>query len=119
MSKTQKFLQLENELKPYREVLKRASEAMRDNEVSNYPIFVAHKNELEVGLVLIDKNMKGFKWTINVSSLEEFVAKSIVHPEKIEDFKKVFKDPDSHICFFVLSELGAQFVYIPIENISE
>ncbi len=114
MSDLSKYLQLERELKAYVKILSQASVAMRDNDVSDYPIFVAHKQEIELGLKLIDRDDKKHIWSINISSLEEFTAKSVILPEKIEDFKKVYKDPDVQLCIFVLSELGASFVYLPI-----
>lgn len=114
MSDLSKYLQLERELKQYREILNRASVAMRDNEVSNYPIFVAHKQEVELGLKLIEQDNEKFLWSINISSLEEFVAKQVIVSEKLEEFKKVFKKPDDQLCIFVISELGAAFVYLPI-----
>ncbi len=114
MSKLSKYLQLERELKTYREILDKASRAMRDNDVSEYPIFVAHKQEIELGIKLIEAREGKYIWSINISSLEEFVAKSVILPEKIEQFREVYKDPDAQLCIFVLSELGASFVYIPI-----
>jgi len=114
MSDLSKYLQLERELKRYREILSRASTAMRDQEVSDYPIFVAHKQEVELGLKLIEQDDEKFVWSINISSLEEFVAKQVITTDKIEEFKKVYKDPDDQLCIFVISELGASFVYLPI-----
>lgn len=117
MGLTSKYLQLERELNQYNEFLANASLAMRDNEVSNYPIFVAFKDkiEIELGLKLIEKSAKIREWNINISSLEEFVAKSLILADKVEDFKKVYKDPNDALCLFVLSELGASFIYLPIK----
>ncbi|NJL74411.1 MAG: hypothetical protein HC892_04550 [Saprospiraceae bacterium] len=52
-------------------------------------------------------------WSINISSLEEFVVKQLIEVHKIDDFRRVYKDPKHHLCFFVLSELGATFNFIP------
>ena len=117
MGLASKYLQLEKELNHYNEFLANASRAMRDNDVSNYPIFVAFKDqiEIELGLKLIEKTERKSEWNIHISSLEEFVAKSLIMSEKIDDFKKVYKDPDESLCIFVLSELGASFIYLPIK----
>ena len=63
---------------------------------------------------LIEQDDEKFIWSINISSLEEFVAKQVISSEKLEEFKKVYKSPDDHLCIFVISELGAAFIYLPI-----
>ena len=62
---------------------------------------------------MVDKDTVNGKWSVNASSLEEFVTKQIIQPDKVDNFKSVFKNPESDLCLFVLSELGAKFVFIP------
>ena len=80
MSKTGKFLQLENELEPYKILMSKAMDSIMDQEISSYPIFVVHQHEVELGVPIVDKeNVTGI-WSINASSLEEFVYKlSLIH----------------------------------------
>lgn len=111
--KSEKFLKLELELQVYRQMMAEALEIILDKEVTKYPIFIAHQQELELGIKLADKEKVKGNWTIHASSLEEFVAKQIIFEAKIEEFKKTYKSPKDHLCVFVLSELGAQFVFIP------
>jgi hypothetical protein len=111
--KTEKFLKLELELKVYSKMMADASQVIIDKEVSSYPIFVAHQQELELGIQLADREKVAGNWNIHASSLEEFVAKQIIFEDKVKEFKKNYKDPLQHICVFVLSELGAQFIYLP------
>lgn len=113
MEGADKFLQLENELKPYRKILSKASEVVLDENVSKYPIFVVHQQEVAMGIPLIESDGKQFKWSVNVSTLEEFVTKGIIFEDKIDEFRKNYKDPEEFLCFFSLSELGAQFLYLP------
>ena len=115
MSKTERYILLEQELKPYINVMGQAADIVLDQDVSNYPIFLAHQQELEMGIP-ITTTEEGAKWSIHASTLEEFVSKQIIFPEKIEEFKSNYKDPKESICIFVLSELGAQFVFIPRQN---
>lgn len=112
MSKAELFIQLENELKRYQKVMSEAADIIMDQEVTKYPIFVAHQQELEIGIP-ITKLEDGEKWAIHASSLEEFVSKQIIFPEKIEEFKSNYKEAKDSLCIFVLSELGAQFVFLP------
>lgn len=114
MGKTERLLLLEQELSIYVKALKEASTIIRDQGVSKYPIFVAHQDEMTIGIPVIEKDKAKGKWNFNASTLEEFVVKKIVHEGKVQEFQKNYKDPDEHICIFVLSELGAKFVYLPI-----
>jgi hypothetical protein len=103
---------LEAELQPYKKALGKAADTILEQAVSEYPIFVVHQHDVEIGIPLIAQDHQ-LNWSVNASSLEEFVAKNIIEPEKIEPFKDVYKDPEYFICLFVLSELGANFVFIP------
>lgn len=104
---------LEQELKTYKKVLQQASSAIVTQNVSNYPIFVAHQHEANIGLSLIKKEEQATEWSINASTLEEFVTKNIVDNSKIEEFKTIYKTPNSHACIFVLSEIQSTFVFYP------
>lgn len=111
MSKTERYFQLKEELKVYIKPMFQASEIIFNEGVSKYPIFVAHQQEVSIGLPIIEKEKTGGLWSIHASTLEEFVAKNIVFSDKIEEFKDTFKDPEEFVCVFVLSELGAKFVF--------
>lgn len=112
-TKSEKFLKLEEELEPYRMLMSQAADIIMDKDVSSYPIFVVHQQEMEMGIPIADKEKVKGNWSINASSLEEFVTKQIIFEEKVEEFKKSYKSPDAYLCLFVLSELGAQFIFIP------
>lgn len=107
------FRILEQELQPYKAILSKAADAVMNQEVSDYPIFVVHQQEVSMGIPLVDKDTSKGNWSVNVSSLEEFVTKQIVDNQKVDNFRKTYKDPEEFLCLFVLSELGAQFIFIP------
>ncbi len=109
---SEKFIQLEKELSIYYKMMGDASDIILDQDVTEYPIFVAHQQTMEIGLVLAERGKVKGNWTIHATSLEEMVYKQIIKEENIEEFKKVFKDPKYHFCVFVLSELGAQFIFL-------
>ena len=110
-----KYLKLREEIKPYLKVLKEASRMIRDQDVSNYPIFVFHQQEVELGIVIVDRSEVSGNWSVSASTLEEFVARQLIEEENVPGFKKHYRDPDAHFCLFVLSELGAEFIFIPQE----
>lgn len=91
-----------------------AAQVILDNDVSKYPIMVAHQQEVELGMPIYKKeDHKNAKWSIHASTLEEFVSKQLIFEDKVKDFKENYKTVDSSICVFVLSELGAEFIFIP------
>lgn len=116
MNKAELFLQLEKELDIYRKLMTQATDLILAQDVSKYPIMVAHQQELEIGSPLTAENHPGI-WKIHASTLEEFVQRQIIFPEKIKDFKSNFKDVTLFVCVFVLSELGAQFIFLPRKEI--
>ena len=111
-TKRTKFRLLELELKEYKKVLGDAVDTILDQEVSDYPIMVVHQQELNFGIELIDRTKVAGNWSVNASSLEEFMVKNLIAPDKIDDFKSLYDSHNNHICLFVLSELGANFVFL-------
>lgn len=111
--KTTQYLQLESELKPYLHLLIRAADAIMEKDISKYPILVVHQQQLELGVPVVVSNEEIGKWDIHASTLEEFAMKQVIAAEKIEDFQGVYKDPNQFICLFVVSELGAKFIFMP------
>jgi len=113
LSRAEKTQILERELFIYNNMMSEAVEMLLANEISKYPIFVAHQQELEIGILLSDREKVSGNWTIHLSTLEEFSSKQIISAEKINDFKATYKSPETYLCVFVLSELGAQFYFLP------
>jgi len=105
------FLRIQTELTPFLNAMGKAADVILDAEVSAYPVFIASKRELPVGVLLIHRGEED--WIINVSTLEELVTRQIVAQEKIADFRAVFKDPRQYICVFVVLETGSNFLFIP------
>ncbi|CAL6314681.1 unnamed protein product [Bathycoccus prasinos] len=77
---------LEKELEPYSKVLTQAATTIIDSDVSKYPIFVVHQHQMDMGILLIDKEQFKGNWSVNASSLEEFVTKNIIEQDKIDGF---------------------------------
>lgn len=103
---------LEGELLPYKGLMGKAADVVMDQEVSNYPIFVVHQEELNIGVPLDTSQLYG-KWQVHVSSLEEFATKQLIESSKIDGFRAVYKDPKTYLCLFLVQEGAATFVFIP------
>jgi len=110
------YLQLQKELKHYKPMMAQASDTILNQEVSKYPIFVVHQQDVEIGIPIAEKEKVQGNWSINASSMEEFMSKNIIQEIKIDSFKTIFKNPEEFFCLFVLSELGANFIFLPREG---
>jgi hypothetical protein len=100
-----------------REIIKETAFDMIDEGFTHFPIFVAHQLEQEVpiGENLIDHKELGLGWSINVSTLDEFLKKALIKPDREAFFRETYKAPKEHACFFVISEAGGRFVFIPYD----
>lgn len=112
MEAEEKLQQIKADLQPYIKMMGTLADQVLVQDVSNYPIFVIHPDTIELGLPVVEKGAHN-RWAIHVSTLEEFSAKQIIQEEKIQEFRRVYKDPARHLCLFVLSDLGAQFIFLP------
>ena len=113
MSNRVQYRILESELSSYLSTLTSAAETIITNDVSLYPIFVIHQHFVDIGIQMVDKEKVNGNWSVNASTLEEFVTKQIIQPEKVDGFKKRYKEAKDDLCLFVLSELGADFIFLP------
>jgi len=113
MKEAEKLLVIENEMKRYNKLLAAASDKILATKASEYPIFVVAKQPIALGINILDRTKVNSNWSINVSSLEEFTANNLVYKAKVPEFQKTYKDPKQFICLFVLSDLGAQFLFVP------
>jgi hypothetical protein len=116
MDKKGQFLKLDAELAPYRKALSKAVDTILEQGVSKYPIMVVHQIEVEIGVPIIRREEVRGDWSVNASMLEEFVAKQIIDMAWVDRFRSVYKNPEEELCLFVLSELGATFIFLPREE---
>ena len=111
------WVQLQSDIKKYRPVLKAAATTVVDENVSNYPILVAYagpENEQIPGVFVTEvPTDRSLVWTVNVSTLEELVAKQIVGRERVDPFRKVYKEHADEFCFLIIDAAGARFGFVP------
>jgi hypothetical protein len=113
LSPVEKLMAIKAEIAQYNSLLTRAWESILENEVTNYPIAIFSTLPIEAGVLLIDRQDAPGPWSVSMSTLEEFSVKGLIEQDKLENFLKVYKDPELHFCAFVISDLGAQFLFIP------
>ena len=120
MSEKKTLKALEDALQPfvekYHTLLSEAVETVLVQDVSNYPILVVHRvaEGFVVGINVINHSETAAEWSMNLSTLEEFVAKRLILSEKIDDFRALYKKHQSDFCLFVIQEDGnTNFVFLP------
>ena len=69
---------LKKDLPLYKDSIIEVSKDIRKEGYSQHPIFVATQLPIEVGELIIDREVLGTSWSIHASTLEEFTEKGIV-----------------------------------------
>lgn len=110
---TEKLMMLKEQLLPFTAIASKAALKIKQENISNYPIFVAHQDQIDLGIPLVRSDESGGIWSLNASTLEEFYSRLIIRDEKLQDFKDLYNSHIDEICFFTLSELGSQFLFLP------
>lgn len=107
------LVSLEKDLAFYAESIKEVAVEIMVEGISTTPIFIAHQHQVSIGEVILNKDDLNTDWTIQASTLEEFIQKGIIHPDKKEQFLKNYKKPQNFMCVFVIVPEGANFIYYP------
>ena len=113
MSDERNYEKLENIVAPYKAVLGKAVDTVLAQEISKYPIFVLHKEPIELGISLENEINTPNDWLVNLTTLEELSTKQVIEASRINRFTKVYKNPSEFLCLFVIDEFGANFVFLP------
>ena len=107
------LVSLEKDLLFYAESIKEVAVEIMVEGISATPIFIAHQHEVKLGEMILNREELNTNWTIQASTLEEFVEKGIIKPEKKEHFLKNYKKPEDFMCVFVIVPEGANFIFYP------
>src|SRR5471030_1557825 len=104
---------LESDLKLYNASIKEVAIEIMVEGISLYPIFIAHQHEVKLGEVILDRYELNTNWTINASTLEEFVEAGVIKKQLQDKFLKAYKKPEDFMCLFVIVPEGGNFVFYP------
>lgn len=110
---SEKYVLLKQELEVYTEIFEKAYEKVLSSSLTKYPIIVVHKEAIDIGIPIVNKAINGGNWNINISWMEEFIAKKLIRPERVDDFQALCDDRANQYCLFVLSNIGAKFIFLP------
>lgn len=110
------LVSLEKDLEFYAESIKEVAVEILVEGISAHPIFIAHQHSVSIGEMILDRAELNTNWTIQASTLDEFVQKGIIHPDRKELFLKNYKKPEDYMCVFVIVPEGANFIYYPYQK---
>ena len=91
---------LEVEINKKKDWFLQAVKTIQNENISHYPILVAFPSftNLNIGLPIFD----GDKFSFNATTLEELAMKKVVDLEKIDEFRKLYKEKKDSFCIFLL-----------------
>jgi hypothetical protein len=107
---------LEKDIQYYKSAIKEVADEVLDNQLSEYPVFIAHELPISLGEMILDKDDFSRSWSISASTLDELTENQVIQEDKQEEFKKVYKNPREHICIFLISEKGGNFIFYPYKD---
>ena len=113
LPKESPLLSLKKDLDFYKETIREVALDIVGEGLSSYPIFIAHQHQVSIGEIIIDKEEFGKDWTIQASTLEEFIERGIIQKDKKDVFLYSYKNPSEYACIFVVVPEGANFAFIP------
>jgi len=117
-SESEKYILLQQELETYLEVFEQAYEKVQHAGITKFPILILHQQGIELGVPIISIQENGGRWNINISWMEEFITKKLIRPERVEEFQALYNTKKDQYCLFLISNLGAKFLFIPrIRNV--
>lgn len=110
------LVSLEKDLELYSDSIKEVAIDIMMEGISTHPIFIAHQHVVSIGELILNRDDLNTNWSIQASTLEEFVEKGIINREKKPSFLKSYKKPEDFMCVFVIVPEGANFIYYPYQT---
>lgn len=107
---------LKDDLAFYNDMLKEVSSDILTEGFSKYPVFIAHQEPVKLGDLIIDASEYQRSFNISATVLEELVEKQVITKDREEQFKQAFKDPAQSMCVLLVTDKGANFVFVPFKG---
>ena len=113
MENNTRYQKLQESLHSHIELLEKTAQAILDQDISNYPIFIVNDSSLAVGIGILEFDLEGKPFVVSVSTLEELATKQVVQMDKVNDFKAVYKKNKHTLCLLIPEENGGAFIFLP------
>lgn len=112
-SKSSPLESLKVDLDFYSDSIKEVSAEMIAEGYTHFPIFIAYQHEVNLGETILDRIEINTSWSVNASSLEEFIDRGVIKEDKKTHFERKYKNANEFMCLFVIVPEGANFVFYP------
>lgn len=105
---------LEKDLRLFNESIQEASESIRNDGISEYPVFIASRDSFPVGELILDKDELAAEWSVYATTAEDLIKVGIIPVEKARFFITQYKPAAQYMCLFVVSsQTEAGFIFVP------
>ena len=104
---------IRNDVATVAKELKMVAGRVIDEGISDYPIFIASQEMINIGKPMFDRDSVQLNWFFSATILEDFVHKGLITRTKMADFQRTFGDPREKACVFVIVGEEGQFVFVP------
>lgn len=104
---------LYNDFEKVKESLRFVARKVIEEEISEFPIFVASHEWVEIGKPIFNREEIELNWFFFVSFVEEFEKRKLILRAKLKDFKDTYNDAEVKACIFLITETEAQFIFVP------
>ena len=110
---------LKNDIDIVGEQLKEVALAVMNEGISDYPVFIASHQWMDIGKPVFDRDEFQTNWFFFASIIEDFVKRKIVLQEHLKAFKSTYGDPAEKACIFLIDKEEARFIFVPYSDASE
>ena len=87
------------------------SKFLHSGGYSNFPILLAHEEEIAIAQKVIDKKEYKTSFSFSASTMEELVARKIILDEKKSAFKKQFTTQSDSFCILLVHKESMKFIF--------
>ena len=105
---------LEGDIKTLKDALKETITEIVKQGYSNFPILIAHTQEITIADKIIDKEMFNTSFYFSASTLEALVEKGVILPEKQTAFEQQMTAAGNAACILLLHPDSMKFVFSPL-----
>jgi hypothetical protein len=106
---------IQNDVAQVGDSLRVIAQRVIEEGISEYPVFVAAQEWVDVGKPIFDRDAVQLNWFFSASILEDFVRKNLVKADRVKDFQRAFGDPSERACIFVITPDVQQFIFVPYD----
>ena len=82
---------------------------------SDYPVLIAHKEDIALAQKVLDKNLYNSSFSFSASTVEELVSKGVILKEKEDSFKEKVKTNGEMACVLLLHPEVMKFIFISLK----